>query len=197
MPSVEHTLDAIDLKILNLLQANARVPQAEVARIVGLAPSAILERLRKLEHRGVLKGYHAVIDPIAADVRQLAFVSVRTRGPVELTDAAGASLATLPEVLEVHHVAGEDCYLVKLRARDAQHVGLLLRQMQTFPGVVSTRTTIVLDTLKETLRLPLPVPPGVPTAVPPPPAPSGVLLSEVPADAPVSSDEREPHQGAA
>jgi Lrp/AsnC family leucine-responsive transcriptional regulator len=175
MPSAEHTLDAVDVKILNLLQANARVPQAEVARIVGLAPSAILERLRKLEHRGVLKGYAAVIDPVAADVRQLAFVSVRTRGPVELTDAAGISLTTLPEVQEVHHVAGEDCYLVKLRARDAQHVGQLLRQMQTFPGVVSTRTTIVLDTLKETMRLPLPAPAGER----------------------VTHDERERHEGAA
>jgi Lrp/AsnC family leucine-responsive transcriptional regulator len=66
----------------------------------------------------------------------------------------------------VHHVAGEDCYLVKLRARDAQHVGQLLRQMQTFPGVVSTRTTIVLDTLKETLRLPLPLPQGGAERVP-------------------------------
>jgi Lrp/AsnC family leucine-responsive transcriptional regulator len=161
MASPEQThLDAIDLQILNLLQANARVSQAEVARAVGLAPSAILERLRKLESRGVLKGYVALIDPNAADVRQLAFVAVRTRGPVDITDAAGSALAMLPEVLEVHHVAGEDCYLVKLRARDAQHVGQLLRQMQTFPGVVSTRTTIVLDTLKETLRLPLPLPSG-------------------------------------
>jgi Lrp/AsnC family transcriptional regulator, leucine-responsive regulatory protein len=158
MASSEHQLDAIDLQILNLLQANARVSQAEMARVVGLAPSAILERLRKLEHRGVLKGYVALIDPSAADVRQLAFVAVRTRGPIEITNAAGVALTTLPEVLEVHHVAGEDCYLVKLRARDAQHVGQLLRQMQTFPGVVSTRTTIVLDTLKETLRLPLPKP---------------------------------------
>jgi len=162
MASTDHPLDDIDLQILHLLQANARVSQAEVARAVGLAPSAILERLRKLEHRGVLKGYVALVDPHAADLRQLAFVAVRTRGPVDITDAAGSALTTLPEVLEVHHVAGEDCYLVKLRARDAQHVGHLLRQMQTFPGVVSTRTTIVLDTLKETLRLPLPQPQSQP-----------------------------------
>jgi Lrp/AsnC family leucine-responsive transcriptional regulator len=151
------TLDAIDLKILNLLQANARVPQAEVARVVGLAPSAILERLRKLENRGALRGYVALIDPAVADLRQLAFVAVRTTGPVEITDKAGDSLADISEVLEVHHVAGEDCYLVKLRARDAQHVGQLLRRMQTIPGVVSTRTTIVLDSRKESARLPLPV----------------------------------------
>jgi Lrp/AsnC family leucine-responsive transcriptional regulator len=156
----DYALDAVDMKILSLLQANARLPQAEVARVVGLAPSAILERLRKLENRGVLKGYVALIDPAAADLRQLAFVAVRTTGPVEITDKAGESLAHIPEALEVHHVAGEDCYLVKVRARDAQHVGQLLRRMQTIPGVVSTRTTIVLDTRKETLRLPLPSPIG-------------------------------------
>src|SRR5690349_11083678 len=113
MASIDHPLDDIDLRILHLLQANARVSQAEVARAVGLAPSAILERLRKLEHRGVLKGYVALVDPHAADLRQLAFVAVRTRGPVDITDAAGSALTMLPEVLEVHHVAGEDCYLVK------------------------------------------------------------------------------------
>jgi len=69
MASTDHPLDDIDLQILHLLQANARVSQAEVARAVGLAPSAILERLRKLEHRGVLKGYVALVDPHAADLR--------------------------------------------------------------------------------------------------------------------------------
>jgi Lrp/AsnC family leucine-responsive transcriptional regulator len=65
-------------------------------------------------------------------------------------------LAAVPEVLEVHHVAGEDCYLLKVRARDAQHLGVLLRQrLGRIPGVVSTRTTVVLETVKETMKLPL------------------------------------------
>jgi Lrp/AsnC family leucine-responsive transcriptional regulator len=149
-------LDAVDLQILNIIQSNARVAQAEVARAVGLAPSAVMERLRKLEAKGILRGYAALVDPVAVELGQLSFVAVRAKGMV--TDTVGRALAAIPEVLEVHNVAGDDCYLLKLRARDAQHVGLLLRQMQTIDGVISTRTTIVLDTFKETPRLPLPAP---------------------------------------
>lgn len=149
-------LDQTDAVIVSLLQENARVAQAEIARAVGLAPSAVLERLRKLEARGVLQGYAALVDPAAVDLGQLAFVSLRTVGSVEVTDKIGQAIAALPEVLEVHHVAGDDCYLLKVRARNAQQVGQLLRHvLQVVPGVSSTRTTIVLDTLKETPRLPL------------------------------------------
>lgn len=153
-------LDSLDTQILNIIQSNARVSQAEVARLVGLAPSAVLERLRKLEGRGVLRGYAALVDPEAVNLRQLAFVAVRTAGAIDLTDGAGEAMQAVPEVLEVHHVAGEDCYFLKLRARDAQHVGELLRRIQGIPGVTSTRTTIVLNTLKETPRLPLPALPA-------------------------------------
>jgi Lrp/AsnC family leucine-responsive transcriptional regulator len=149
-------LDNLDIQILNIIQANARVSQAEVARAVGLAPSAVLERLRKLEAKGVLKGYAALLDPEAVELGQLAFVAVRTAGPLDVTDRAGELLAEIPGVLEVHHLAGEDCYLVKLRGRDAQQVGQLLRQMKVIPSVTSTRTTMVLSTLKDTPRLPLP-----------------------------------------
>lgn len=120
---------------------------------MGLAPSAVLERIRKLEARGVIRGYTAQIDPRALDQGMLAFVSVRSEeGPGE--DTVARSLAECPEVLEVHHVAGEDCYLIKVRARDAEHLGSLLRtRFGRIAGVKSTRTTIVLETVKETPRL--------------------------------------------
>ena len=71
-------------------------------------------------------------------------------------DGVAQALAQSPEVLEVHHVAGDDCYLIKVRARDAEHLGLLLRtRFGRIPGVRSTRTTIVLETVKETPRLPI------------------------------------------
>jgi Lrp/AsnC family transcriptional regulator, leucine-responsive regulatory protein len=148
--------DNLDIQILNIIQSNARVSQADVARAVGLAPSAVLERLRKLEAKGVLTGYAALLDPEAIGLGQLAFVAVRTAGPLDVTDRAGELIAEIPGVLEVHHLAGEDCYLVKLRGRDAQHIGLLLRQMKVIPSVTQTRTTMVLGTLKDTPRLPLP-----------------------------------------
>ena len=91
-------LDPIDLQILDLLQRNARTPQAEIARVVGLAPSAVLERLRKLESRGVIRGYAAQIDPKAVDQRLLAFVALRTTDrPGEAR--VGQALAAVPEVL--------------------------------------------------------------------------------------------------
>jgi Lrp/AsnC family transcriptional regulator, leucine-responsive regulatory protein len=151
--AVDRTISDIDLSILDILQKNARETQVDIARAVGLAPSAILERIRKLEARGIIRGYVAQLDPQALGQGMLAFVSVRSEhGPRD--DSVARSLADCPEVLEVHHVAGEDCYLVKVRARDAQHLGSLLRTtFGRIPGVTSTRTTIVLETTKETPRL--------------------------------------------
>ena len=76
--SAERQTDAIDLRLLNMLQENARVSQADMARAVGLAPSAVMERLRKLEQRGVVTGYAGLLDPRAVGLGQLAFVAVRT-----------------------------------------------------------------------------------------------------------------------
>lgn len=145
-------VDDIDLQLLKLMQTNARITQAEMAKQVALAPSAVLERVRKLEARGAIRGYHAVIDPRLVDRALLAFVAVRAD---ERDAAAGMpiarALAALDEVLEVHHVAGDDCYLLKVRARDAEHLGQLLRtQIAAIAGVRSTRTTIVLESMKET-----------------------------------------------
>jgi Lrp/AsnC family leucine-responsive transcriptional regulator len=154
----DRTIDGIDAQILDILQYNARTSQAELAKAVSLAPSAVLERLRKLESKGVIKDYVALIDPHAVDRGLLAFVAVRTteHGP----DMPGAyELSKIPEVLEVHHVAGDDCYLLKIRARDAEHLGQLLRQqISATEGVISTRTTIVLETVKEDPRIAIPKP---------------------------------------
>lgn len=148
--------DGIDLKILEILQENARTTQADIAKAVGLAPSAVLERIRKLESRGAVLEYVGRIDPHVIDRGLLAFVAVRTReyGP-DMPSAQ--ALAQIPEVLEVHHVAGDDCFLLKVRARDAEHLGQLLRtRIAAVPQVTSTRTTIVLETVKESARIPIP-----------------------------------------
>lgn len=149
-------IDEIDRQILNILQQNARTPNAEIARQVGMAPSAVLERIRKLETRGVIRGYEARIDPEALGLNLLAFVFVRS------DDRSGTStgevLARIPEVQEVHHIAGEDCYLAKVRVRDAKTLGRLLRAQFAGSGTVhSTRTTVVLESLRETSLLPLSV----------------------------------------
>lgn len=153
--AVDKTIDQLDLRILEILQANARETQADIARDIGLAPSAVLERMRKLEARGIIRGYAALVDPRTLALPILAFVAVRS-DEVGSDDYVAQTLAQSPEVLEVHHVAGDDCYLIKVRARDAEHLGVLLRtRFGRIPGVRSTRTTIVLETVKETSRLPI------------------------------------------
>jgi Lrp/AsnC family leucine-responsive transcriptional regulator len=153
--AADRIIDEVDAQILRILQENARTTQADVAKAVGLAPSAVLERIRKLEGKGAIRGYVASVDPHVANRALLAFVAVRTNeyGPEQ---PSALALAEIPEVLEIHHVAGEDCYLLKVRARDAEHLGQMLRcDIQAIPGVTSTRTTIVLESVKETSRIPI------------------------------------------
>ena len=159
-------IDGIDASILTILQSNARTSNAEIARQIGLAPSAVFERIKKLEERGVLEGHAARVNPKAIGLPLLAFVFVRAdEKPGE--DRVGARLAAIPEVLEVHDVAGEDCFLVKVRAADTDALGRLLRErIGAVPGITSTRTTIVLETVKETSALPIETPaPDVPETV--------------------------------
>lgn len=148
-------IDEMDRRILSLLQQDARLPNAEIARRVGMAPSATLERLRKLEDRGVIKGYEVRLDPRKLGLGLTAFIFIRAQGKADVD--TGERIKQHPNVLEVHHIAGEDCYLVKLRATDTEDLGRLLeRDFKTLPGVLSTRTTIVLGTLKESTRIPIP-----------------------------------------
>lgn len=149
------TIDDIDRRILGLLQANARVTNADVAREVGMAPSATLERVRKLEERGLIRGYETRLDPAQLGLGLTAYVLVRSNeGPGG--ERTGARLAEIEEVQELHHIAGEDCFILKVRARDPKDLQRLLREdIGSIPEVASTRTTIVLETVKETLRVPL------------------------------------------
>lgn len=150
--------DDIDRQIVNIIQKDARISVAEIARQLGMAPSGILERVRKLEARGVIRGYEARLDPQALGRGLLAFVFVRADERVG-SGATGELLAAIPDVQEVHHIAGEDCYLVKVRVANTEALARLLRDsVGALDAVRSTRTTIVLTTLKETATLPVPAP---------------------------------------
>lgn len=147
--------DEIDLRILEMLKDDARIANAAIARDVGLAPSAVFQRIKKLEDQGVILGYHARIDPAALDQGLLAFISVQTGEGARAKETA-EMLAAVPEVLEVHRVVGDDCFYLKVRVRDTGALGALLdEKIQTLEPVASTRTTIVLSTAKEQdVRLP-------------------------------------------
>ena len=148
-------IDNVDREILEMLQANGRIPNVEIARTVGMAPSAILERIRKLEERGYIEGYTVRLNFSKLQCGLLAYVLVRTEERVWQTET-GDALRKIPEVQEVHHIAGEDCFLVKVRTKDTQALGRLLREeFGKIQTIRNTRTTIVLNTEKETSVIPL------------------------------------------
>lgn len=149
------TMDNIDRQILTMLQQNARISNAEISRQVGMVPSGVLERIRKMEERGLLEGYTARVNAGQAGLRLLAFMFVRTDERAGVIASAKA-LANIPEVLEVHHIAGEDCYLAKVRVADTEALSELIKtKIGKISTITSTRTTIVLETVKETSNLPL------------------------------------------
>jgi Lrp/AsnC family leucine-responsive transcriptional regulator len=146
-------INDIDKNILNIIQNDAKITNAEIARQVGLAPSAVLERVKKLEERGVIRGYVTEIDALELGYGLTAFVAVRTTACGGETDRV---LSEIPEVLEVHDVAGEDSYLLKVRVKNAEDLSRLLREkLKNVPNVASTKTTVVLQTLKETIASPI------------------------------------------
>ncbi|MEI5985062.1 MULTISPECIES: Lrp/AsnC family transcriptional regulator [Sphingobacterium] len=156
MAKLEITLDQIDLQILRIMQDNARTNNADIARELGMAPSAILERVKKLEQREVILQYNARINPAAIDQKMLSFIFIKTQDIIGV-QKVGVLLAEIPEVLEVHDIAGEDGYLIKVRTNDsAGLVDLMRNSLSKIDGIISTRTTIVLETVKEDNKLVIP-----------------------------------------
>lgn len=146
-------MDQVDLKILSMLQENARVSNSEIARQIGMVPSGVIERIRKLEENGYIKEYTTHINADSLNYGLLAFILVRTTERAGHCDTA-CELAKLPEILEVHHVAGEDCYLLKTRQTDTQSLSKFMKEkIGIISTVTSTRTIIVLETLKESSKL--------------------------------------------
>jgi Lrp/AsnC family transcriptional regulator, leucine-responsive regulatory protein len=149
-------LDETSLKILRILQEKARIPNIEVSRLIGMAPSAVLERIRKLENLGYIDGYEVRLNPERFDRSQVAFIHVQASQTQEKDSFIGNALAEIPEVQEVHFVAGEDCYLVKIRISNTVELGRILREkISPITGVLSTRTMPVLATFKETSKIPI------------------------------------------
>ena len=146
-------LDQTDLSILQLMQENARISNADIARELEMAPSAVLERVKKLEQKEIILQYTTRLNPLALHQNLLAFVFIKAADGLGCSDTAN-ELAKIPEVQEVHHVAGDDCYLVKIRTSDSASLMYLMRNsLSKIPNILSTRTTIVLETVKEQQQL--------------------------------------------
>ncbi|MFZ7126003.1 MAG: Lrp/AsnC family transcriptional regulator [Desulfobacterales bacterium] len=148
-------IDDVGLKILKILQEKARIPNVEVARQVGMAPSAVLERIRKLESQGYIDGYEVRLNPLRFRCQLVAFVWVEIESAAD-PDAAGAELSAVDEVQEVHYVSGRDGFLLKVRTSDPTQLDRILRRrIRRVPGVGSITTHIALTTHKETARIPI------------------------------------------
>jgi Lrp/AsnC family leucine-responsive transcriptional regulator len=149
-------LDKTDLHILQRMQENARVSNADLARELEMAPSAVLERVKKLEQKKVIRHYTTGIDPVAIDQKLLAFIFIKATDGLGCSQT-GQALAKIPQVQEVHQIAGEDCYLVKVRTVDSASLMALMRnRFSKIPNILSTKTTIVLETVKEEQQLVIP-----------------------------------------
>jgi Lrp/AsnC family leucine-responsive transcriptional regulator len=142
-------LDNTDLQILERMQSNARISNADLARELNMAPSAVLERVKKLEQKKVIQGYTTQINPGTIQQKLLAFIFIRS--------SEGFTCSSNTAQQEVHHIAGEDCYLIKVRTADSSSLMALMRnQLQKIPNIASTKTTIVLETVKEQQLLVIP-----------------------------------------
>lgn len=149
-------MDAIDHRIVQALQIDGRATQLELAREVGLSQPAVAERIRKLEERGVIKGYTARVDAEQLGMDITAFVGVKIEHPKYFEGFAKRVLAR-GDVLECHRVAGEDSYLLKVKTRNTRALDeLLVETLRTIPGVTQTQTTIVLASIKEETRIHVP-----------------------------------------
>jgi Lrp/AsnC family leucine-responsive transcriptional regulator len=128
----------------------------DLARELNMAPSAVLERVKKLEQKKVITRHRSVINPDALDQKLLAFIFIKATDGLGQS-LAGTALAKIPEVQEVHHIAGEDCYLVKVRTADSASLMALMRnRFSKIPNILSTKTTIVLETVKEEQSIVIP-----------------------------------------
>ncbi len=133
--AVETPLDPTDWAILAALQENARRSTAELARVVNLSPSAVAERLRRLESTGVIAGYAALVDPERAGFGIMAFV--RLRYPNGNYKPLHDHLAVSPQIIEAHHVTGEDCFVLKVLAASMSDLEQLTGKLATL-GAVTT-----------------------------------------------------------
>jgi len=141
-------IDRIDARLLERLQIDGRRPYADLGAEVGISGPSAHERVKKLEARGVIRGYAANVDPAKVGVGILAFTWL-TQSPGTAGEDLTGSFAAIPEVEECHHIAGEADYLLKIRTRDTRHLEDVLVRLQATPNVFTTETDVVLSSAFE------------------------------------------------
>ncbi len=145
-------LDPIDHRLLEILQKNARTKLNEMAQQLGLTIPTISERIQKLEDKGFIKGYTAVLDAkrLGKDITAFITVSIDSSKHYQMFMERARETE---EILECHSVTGEGSHLLKIRAENTNSLEKLLSRIQSWPGVLSTKTSVVLSTIKESTVL--------------------------------------------
>lgn len=141
-------VDAIDIQILKILQAQARTKRNELAEHVKLSIPAVSERLRKLEERGVIRGYHTLLEARKLGLGLTAFIFLATESSAFYEQIIEKATAH-PEILECHAVTGDGSHILKIKTLSTETLEKLLSHIQSWPGVTNTRTNVVLSSAKE------------------------------------------------
>jgi Lrp/AsnC family transcriptional regulator, leucine-responsive regulatory protein len=155
MPGADR-LSTNDAKILEILQRDGRRPYADLGAEVGMSGPSAHERVKKLEARGAIRGYAAIVDPASVGLGILAFTWITQAPGTAVTDLTD-DLAAIPEIEECHHITGEADYLIKVRARDTRDLERILRQVQATRHVFTTETDVVYSSGFERRPLRLPI----------------------------------------
>ncbi len=151
-------LDTIDRRILELLQANSNITNAQLAVEIGLSPAPTLERVKKLENSGIIKSYHAVIDPAAVGMGVSTFVTVSLKGHnKENIERFSKAIGGIEEVVECHHVTGQADFILKIVAPDIPaYQNLMLEKISNIEVVDNMQSIVILSTFKDSKVIPIP-----------------------------------------
>ncbi len=145
-------LDSLDIKMLNMLQENARIKRNQLAEAVGLSIPSVSERLNKLEENGIIEGFYTKLNKKMFGYDIMAFILVVMDSSKHYKNLL-SHIEKKPEILECHSVLGEGSHMLKALVKNTEALEKLLSEIQAWQGVVSTKTTFVLSTLKDTTNL--------------------------------------------
>ena len=142
-------LDDLDIKILNILQQRGRTKRNELAEVVGLSIPSISDRLHKLEEKGIIEGYYTKLSKKSFGYDIMVYILVMMESSKHYKGLI-SRVEKIPSIIECHSVLGEGSHLLKAIVKNSESLEKLLGDIQSWPGVMSTKTTFVLSTIKET-----------------------------------------------
>ncbi len=152
-------LDEIDRKILEILQTNAKITNAQLSKDIGLSPAPTLERVKKLENSGIIKSYHAQLDTDKIGLGVHTFVQVTLKGHNKKNiDIFLGEINKIPEVVECHHITGTGDFILKVIAKDiTSYQYLMLEKVSEIDVVDSLQSMVILSTFKDSKVIPVPI----------------------------------------